>query len=122
MKAAMSLQRRKTAQGVAAAALAALAGGCDYDLGSPFGQFPQEPAGRVARADFPTLLQAREAAERLGPSPDPAIGEQVVQALDVEAAVSTAEAQRLSPPVTDAAALQAEGEAVRREGRARAGR
>jgi len=122
MKAGMGLQRRKFAQGARAAALAALAAGCDYDIGSPFPQFPQDPAGPVARADFPTLLQARQAAARLGPSPDPAIGEQVVQALDVEAAISTAEAQRLSPPVTDADALRAEADAVRREGRARAGR
>ncbi|SDZ79689.1 hypothetical protein [Rubrimonas cliftonensis] len=77
--------------------------------------FPDVEIPDAGDAPWPDLAAAAEAGRALPPPPDPAEGEAIVRDLTLEAAVMRAEAERLSVPVFEVEALQADAAALRRE-------
>lgn len=92
-------------------ALAALLSGCGQ--GDIFARLPDTGSAAVADAPYPTLLSAVRHPALDRPAPDPATGEAVVAAMQVEAALLAAESARVSPPVVAVAPLRAEAAAAR---------
>ncbi|MGF1659995.1 MAG: hypothetical protein ACFCUS_11250 [Rubrimonas sp.] len=83
-------------------------------IGAIFTRIDVPESEGVADAPWPELADAPSALSLRESAPDPAEGPRLIEALGVEAAVSAAEAERLSAPVFDVAALRRDADAVRR--------
>ena len=95
--------------GVAAAALALPACG----VGEIFSRIDAPESEGVADAPWPELADGPSAESLRASAPDPATGPRLIEALGVEAAVSAAEAERLSAPVFDVERLRSDAADVR---------
>lgn len=95
-----------------ALALAGCLSGCG--VGAIFTQVDVPESPGVADAAWPRLVDSPTAPKLRAAAPDPAEGARIVEALSLEAAVSAAEAERLSAPVFDVETLRRDAESVRR--------
>lgn len=111
----MTGQRRKVAQCVWVAAGAITAGCAGAPFHTPFDDLRDIESPVVEDAPYPTLLQAGDAVAAVGPTPDPAVGQETIASLSAAAAVMADRSRALARPVFEVDALRAEAAAVRRD-------
>lgn len=97
-----------------AASLSAALAASGCGIGEIFTRIDVPESDAVAVAPWPELAEIPSAQSLRDGAPDPGAGPRLVEALSVEAAVSAAEAERLSAPVFDVEALRRDAAQVRR--------